>query len=43
VQAARFETKIEMQKAVEVAYDKGYARCKEAIESNMSLLKSMRD
>ena len=42
VKAARFETQIEMQKSIEAAYEKGYARCKDALESNMALLKSMR-
>ena len=43
VQAAKFQTIIEMQKAVDAAYEKGYVRCKEAMESHMSLLKSMRE
>ena len=42
VQAAKFATQIEMQKAVEAAYDKGYKRCEEAMESNMRMLKEMR-
>ena len=35
VQAAKFQTQIEMQKSVEMAYEKGYSRCKESMEANL--------
>ena len=43
IQKAQFETKVLMQDAVNAAYDKGWTRCKESIEANMALLKSLRD
>lgn len=43
VQAAKFQTQIEMQKSVEMAYEKGYSRCKESMEANLEMLKNMRN
>lgn len=42
VQAARYEKQIEMQKTVEDAYEKGYARCKHSVEASMAMLQTMR-
>ena len=38
VKNAELETRMQMQKAVEAAYDKGYARCREGLE----MLKNLR-
>ena len=43
VQAAKYQMQIEMQKTVELAYEKGYSRCKDSMETNMNMLRSMRD
>ena len=42
VQSAKFEVKTEMEDKVSAAYDKGYTRCKEALEANMALLKAFK-
>ena len=42
VQAARYEKQIEMQKTIEDAYEKGYARCKHSVEVSMAMLQTMR-
>lgn len=43
VQAAKYQMQIEMQKTVELAYEKGYSRCKDSMETNMNMLRTMRD
>ena len=43
VEAAKFEMQLEMQSKIEAAYDKGYERCKDALEMNMKLMKQMQE